>query len=317
MTVTVPLQSSRPRIGMTLLPADLSPYTVTERRRLVQDFAAAGLDHIHCGDHVSFHDGSGWDGLISAATLLSLHDTLPVHLGLYILPLRHPMLVARQLATLCDYIPGRLVFAVGIGGEDRREIAGCGVDPRTRGRRMDETLTVLRQLLTGQPVTFSGRFFTLDAAVVLPPPNPPIPILVGGRSEAAIRRAARLGDGWLGIWISAQRFASVLAQIADLAVQAGRTEVTWRHGMVIWCGLDADRAVARRAVSSAMEGFYHLPGAQFERWCPAGAPEEVATFVAPYIEAGAQDISLIARGRSVSDTIAHAAEVRRLLLRER
>jgi len=315
MTAMSSLQSNRPRIGMTLFPADLSPYTMTERRRLLDDMAAAGLDHIHCGDHVSFHDGSGWDGLISATTLLSLHDTLAVHLGLYVLPLRHPVLVARQLATLCEYAPGRLVFTVGVGGDDPREVAMCGIDPRTRGRRMDEMLTVLRQLLTGQPVTFSGRFFTLDAAVVRPAPTPPVPILVGGRSDAAIRRTAKFGDGWLGIWISAQRFASVAAQMSELADQAGRTGVAWRHGMDIWCGVDTDRAVARRAVSTAMEALYRLPASQFERWCPAGTPEEVAAFVAPYIEAGAQDISLIVRGRNLPAAIASAAEVQRLLLR--
>src|SRR5690606_26654540 len=115
-------------IGMTLLPKDLARLRPSERRRLLAAFAEAGLDHVHCGDHVAFHDGYGWDGFVNASTFLALHDSLPVHLGLYLLPLRHPTTVARQLASLTEYAPGRLVFGVGIGGDDRREVALCGVD---------------------------------------------------------------------------------------------------------------------------------------------------------------------------------------------
>jgi alkanesulfonate monooxygenase SsuD/methylene tetrahydromethanopterin reductase-like flavin-dependent oxidoreductase (luciferase family) len=299
---------------MTLLPSDLAPYSPSQRRQLLAAFAGAGLDHIHCGDHVSFHDGYGWDGFVNASTFLALHDTLRVHLGLYLLPLRHPMVVARQVSTLWEYAGSRLVFGVGVGGDDRREIELCGIDPRTRGRRMDECLTILRELLGGRSVDFSGEFFKLQNAIVRPVPDPPIPILVGGRSDGAIRRAARLGDGWIGIWVSAVRFATVTSRIAELAGVAGRRVDAWRHSIVIWCGLDRDRAVARRAVAHDMHSLYKLPADEFERWCPAGSAEEVAEFVAPYVTAGASDVSLIARGSRLPETIDAAAEVRRLVL---
>ena len=299
---------------MTLLPSDLAPYSPSARRALVAALADSGLDHVHCGDHVTFHDGYGWDGFVSASTFLALHDTLHVHLGLYLLPLRHPVTVARQLSTLWEYAGSRLVFGVGVGGDDRREVELCGIEPRTRGRRMDESLTILRALATGEPVDFSGEFFRLDAAVVRPVPNPPIPILVGGRSDAAVRRAALLGDGWIGIWASSARFADVTARIADVAAAADRRVEAWRNSMVIWCGLDSDRSVARQAVAHDMHALYKLPAAEFERWCPAGSPEEIAEFVAPYVAAGATAVSLIARGRRLPDTIAAAAEVRRLVL---
>src|SRR5207249_6723624 len=105
-----PVAARRPSIGMTLLPQDLAPYRPSERARVLADLADSGLAHVHCGDHVSFHDGYGWDGFVNAATFLALHDTLPVHLGLYLLPLRHPMTVARQLAALWEYAGSRLVF---------------------------------------------------------------------------------------------------------------------------------------------------------------------------------------------------------------
>ena len=128
---------------------------------------AAGLDHICCADHVSFA-GTGFDGLIQAAALAMVNPVLPVYCAVYQLPLRHPVPVARQLADIGQLAPGRFTFAVGIGGEDRHEVSICGVDPATRGRRMDECLAVLRQLLAGAPVTFHGEFFGLDEAVIAP-----------------------------------------------------------------------------------------------------------------------------------------------------
>jgi alkanesulfonate monooxygenase SsuD/methylene tetrahydromethanopterin reductase-like flavin-dependent oxidoreductase (luciferase family) len=124
-----------------------------------------------------------------------------VYVGLYLLPLRHPVTVARQLASIAELAPGRLTFGVGIGGEDRHEIEVCGVDPRTRGRRMDECLEILRAFAAGQPVTFTGEFFSFQDALIVPAPSPAIPLVVGGRPDAAVRRAMRLGDGWLGIWV--------------------------------------------------------------------------------------------------------------------
>ena len=209
--------SPPPRVGT------FPPFTVLEQgpeatRTFLAQAAEAGADYACCSDHVSFY-GVGFDGLVQATALAMLHPTLPVHIGVYLLPLRDPVLVARQLADIGQLAPGRLVLGVGVGGEDRHEIEVCGVDPATRGARMDECLTVLRQLLTGSPVTFHGKFFDIDEAVIAPPAA--IPILVGGRSDAAVQRA-RLGDGWLGIWNSPRRFAAAVALAAQEAAAAGR-----------------------------------------------------------------------------------------------
>src|SRR4051794_12994961 len=179
--------------------------------------AGAGVDHLCVGDHVSFFVGAGSDGLIRATALLAAQDALPVYVGLYLLPLRHPVVVARQLATIAQLAPGRLTLGVGVGGEDRHEIELCGVDPTTRGRRTDESLHVLRKLAGGTPVALAGEFFSLDDALILPAPAPAVPLVVGGRSDAAVRRAARLGDGWLGIWVSPRRYAAVRDEVARQA----------------------------------------------------------------------------------------------------
>src|SRR5215207_5323930 len=215
------------RVG--LLPT-VAPLTGGEELRTVLARAAeVGVDHLCVGDHVSFFVGAGSDGLTTATSLLVAQADLPVYVALYLLPLRHPVPVARQLATISELFPGRLVLGVGIGGEDRHEIEICGVDPSTRGRRMGECLTVLGELLTGEPLTFAGEFFDLDEALIVPAPDPPVPLVVGGRSDAAIRRAARHGDGWLGIWASPRRYGQVVEQIAEEASEAGRDGVDWRH----------------------------------------------------------------------------------------
>src|SRR5207245_6881097 len=97
-------------------------------------------------------------------------------IGVYLAGLRHPMVTARQLATISQIAPARLILGVGVGGEDRSEISNAGVDPATRGRRLDETLEVLRQLATGEAVDHRGQFFSLSNARILPPPDPRVPL---------------------------------------------------------------------------------------------------------------------------------------------
>ena len=275
----------------------------------------AGIDHVCCGDHVSFFIGVGLDGLLQATALAMLHPTLPVMTGVYLLPLRHPVLVARQLSDLDQLAPGRLIFGVGIGGEDRREIEMCGVDPATRGRRMEECLAVLRELLTGAPATFHGEFFDLDDARVLPAPVDPIPIVVGGRSDAAVRRAGRLGDGWLGIWNSARRFGEAVEMIADEAGRAGRDDPPTRHAMQMWCGIADTKERARAHIAPAMEAFYQIPFERFEKYSPYGTPEDVAEFLASYVEAGCTTFNLIPQADDREASLAGAAAVKKLLAR--
>ncbi len=300
-----------PRVGM-FPPFDLLDWEPPAARAFLAQADAAGIDHVCCADHVSFLAGLGFDGLLQATALAMLHPTLRIYCGLYLLPLRHPVLVARQLADIQRLAPGRLTFGVGVGGEDRHEVSVCGVDPATRGRRMDECLTVLRQLLTGAPVTFHGQFFDLDDAVITPPAAG-IPITVGGRSDAAIRRAGRLGDGWLGIWNSPRRFAAAVEMAAAEATRAGRPSPPARHAMQVWCGLADSRQAARDCLAPAMEAFYQLPFERFERYCPYGTPEDVAGFLAPYVAAGCTEFNLIPQSPDHDQAIGGTATVRKLL----
>jgi len=272
--------------------------------------AAAGLDFLQVGDHVSFIDGTGFDGMVLAAAAVSAQSLLPVHVGLYLLALRHPVLVARQLADLSRIAPGRIVLGVGVGGEDRHEFTVCQVDPATRGKRTDESLEALRLLARGGPVTMHGTFIDFESAVVTPAPLPPVPILVGGRSDAALRRAARYGDGWLGLWVSPQRFAAAVATVAEAAAESGRTIPRWRHGLNLWCGLDTPSGAGRDVLAGAMEERYKLPFARFEKWCPAGSADDIARFISGYAAAGCSEITLVLHHPDPFAAVAGAAAIR-------
>ena len=285
-----------------------------ERRRLLERVAKAGLDHVFVADHISFHTGFGMDGLIQAATIAALEPTLTVQIGVYLLALRHPVPVARQIATYSESAPGRLVLGVGVGGEDRHEVEICGVDPASRGRRTDEALAVLRGALTGLPYSFTGEFFDVREVVIRPAPEPAVPIVVGGRSDAALRRTGQHGDGWLGVWSDPDRYARTIATVQEHAERAGRTDVVWRHGLQNWVGIDADRDTARARLAAAMEGMYRIPFDRFERFSPYGTPAEVAEALAPLVALGCRDFNIQAIAASPEAAIDAVAEIKERLL---
>lgn len=262
-----------------------------ERRKVVELVVDAGIDHVFFADHVSFRIGHGHDGMVVAAGVANLHPTLGIYIGVYLLPLRHPIPVARQLANLAEMAPGRISFGVGVGGDDRHEVEICGVDPRTRGRRTDESLDIVQRLLAGQTVDHDGEFFNFEQARIIPTPDPPIPVYVGGRADAALRRAGKYADGWLGIWCSSDRYAESIA-IYDQAAEEAERDVQADHGIQLWVGVGKDRTEAASFVGPAMEGFYRVPFEKFSRYTPHGTVDDIVDFLAPYLEAGCRHFNL-------------------------
>ncbi len=291
------------KIGLAT-PVDMWTVDYDTRRGYLESAVDAGVDHIFMADHVSFRNGSGTDGFAEVAALSQLHPTIGVMTSIYLLPLRHPLPVARQLATMHEIAPGRMTFGIGIGGEDRHEVEICGVDPRTRGRLTNESLDIIRQLMTGETINFDGEFFQLEAANIRPVIGNNIPIIVGGRSNAALTRTGRFGDGWIATWCSVRRFEEALTLINDAAYEAGRTRPNWLHGYQPWVGIADNKEEARKLVSEAMERFYKIPFEKFERYVPYGTPEEVANELAPYAAAGSQLFNLKVVSANDSESIA-------------
>jgi alkanesulfonate monooxygenase SsuD/methylene tetrahydromethanopterin reductase-like flavin-dependent oxidoreductase (luciferase family) len=299
-------------VGIVLREQDLSTWS-GRLHELAARAVAAGVDHLTVGDHVSFADGHGADGLIQAAALLSAHPRIAVQTGVYLLALRHPAIVARQLATIALLAPGRFTFGVGVGGDDPSELELCGINPRERGARTTEALRCVRMFLDGQRVDFSGRFFELHGAI-RPAPAKPIPILVGGRSDAALVRAGQLGDGWLALWVSPRRFDEAVQRIEAAAAEAGRVDVPGRHALQLWAGLDASPARARERLATAMQEAYALPFERFERYAPCGPPAVVADALVPYLSLGCRTFNFVPEADSLEAAIDAAAEVKTVLM---
>jgi alkanesulfonate monooxygenase SsuD/methylene tetrahydromethanopterin reductase-like flavin-dependent oxidoreductase (luciferase family) len=300
--------------GATVTVGLRVPYELQHDRDRLRAFVAAaedaGLDRLCLGDHVTFKGGTGFDGLQNATAVAVLSRRIVVETAVYLLPLRHPVPVARQVASLAALAPGRVVFGVGVGGDDPAELRACGVDPGTRGRRMDESLAIVRALLQGETVTAEGRFFPLDRVRIEPVPTRPVPVVVGGRSDAALRRTGRHGDGWLGLWVSPRRYTDACGQVAREAEAAGRDVPAWAHGMHVWCGFDDDRATAGARLAGEMESLYRVPFEKFARYSPYGSPQDVAEALLPYVEAGCRSVNLIATADAPEQAIEGAAQVR-------
>lgn len=298
-------------IGTVGSPAMLSG-DMNHRQSLMKLVSDSEIDHLFIADHVSFHTGAGMDGLINAATLAAMAPQTTIVIGVYLLALRHPVTVARQLSSLSQSAPGRIVLGVGVGGEDRHETEVCGVDPATRGRRTNDCIKVIRGLMTGEPMSYDCEFFSFENALIKPRPKPVIPIVIGGRSDAAIRRTAELGDGWLGVWCSPNRFENVLNEVDELS--AGRTEIPdWNHGMQVWTGSGASESEARSHVAGRMEEMYRMPFERFEKYSPYGSPEVIAEFLAPYVERGARTLNVMPCAGHEEEGIEAIAEVAAIL----
>src|SRR5438094_3391521 len=166
--------------------------------------------------------------------------------SVFITPFRNPVTAAREIAMI-DYLSGgRMLPAFGVGVEQEREIHAPGVPVKERGRRTDEALAIMRRCWSEDEVTFEGEFWRLDKITVLPKPvQQPMPAWIGGNSEAAMRRAGRLGDGWIPSFITPEQFRVGVDKTLAYAAEATR-EVPGDHfGVLVNYCLDDDPAAAR------------------------------------------------------------------------
>jgi len=285
------------------------------RSSLIEKVEESKIDHLFIADHISFHTGMGMDGIVNAATLAAMSPKTTIFIGVYLLALRHPVPVARQLSSIAQSAPGRIVLGIGVGGEDRHEMEICGVDPARRGKQTDHCMKALDGLLTGQPFSYECEFFSFSEALIKPPPVPSIPMIVGGRSNAAIRRAALMGDGWLGVWCSPTRFGDVVSEINELAIDRPKPP-RWQHGLQVWVGFGEREEDAKSYLATQMENMYRLPFERFEKYSPYGSPQRVAELLAPYVERGCRWLNIKPCADSEEHGIEAISEVAGFLKKE-
>lgn len=266
------------------------------RYRAVAELAEElGYDSLWAGEHLSFHNPI-LDLGVALAAFATVTRRIALGAGVVLLPLRHPSLVAKQAASL-DYLSGgRLLLGLGVGGEGAGDFEAAGVPVGERGARADEGIVALRALLRDRPASFGGRFYRF-ADVTIEPASPQPggpPLLVGGRSRAAIKRAARYADGWLPYMVSARQVAEGLAELERQARDAGRDPERFHRIVVLFAYVDED---GERARTLAREHLSRRYGMRFERHhverlCVVGTAEECRERLAAYEAAGAEHVSL-------------------------
>jgi probable F420-dependent oxidoreductase len=166
------------------------------------------------------------DPLDLMAYLAGVTDQIGLATGVLVVPNHHPVVLAKRIATVDVLSGGRVRMCVGVGWMDE-ELRATGADPRSRGRRTDETIAAMRLLWSdsgSSGADFSGEFFSFRHAHSFPKPAQPggVPIHIGGHSEAAARRAGRLGDGFQPLGLAPEDLAVRMTQLRQSAEEAGR-----------------------------------------------------------------------------------------------
>jgi probable F420-dependent oxidoreductase len=203
-----------------------------------------------------------------------------------VLPYRTPVVAAKEMATIDWLSRGRFFPAVGVGVELPREFEASGVSFRERGRRTDEAIQVIRLLWTQDEVTFRGEFYRLDRITVLPKPwQQPPPIWIGGKSEAAQRRVARLGDGWIPSLVTPTEFRAGVERVQTLAAREGR-EVPPDHfgALVNFAVADSPARAARLAEPYVPRN--RVDEATLAECVAFGPPEAIAAKLEQYVGGG-------------------------------
>ena len=255
---------------------------------------ALGFDSIWSGDHVAFA-GPILDPLVQIAQAAALSDRLKIGTAVYLLPLRHPAPVAKQVATLDTVSNGRVIFGVGIGGEFPLEFQLCGVPVEERGARLGEGIRVLRKLWSGEAVAHDGRFYPFPEVAIQPPPAQPggPPIWCGGRADPALRRAGRLADGWMSYVVDPERYRRSLETIAAAAADAGRTLDSFGTSHLLFVRLDKDRESALAFAAEFLSVRYAMDFSRAaERYCALGTAAEVADAIRAFHTAGMRHLVL-------------------------
>jgi len=229
-------------------------------RRAAEQAEALGFADVWVSEHIIIPAGAPYPpSAIFYDPVLTLTwaaaYTRRVRLGttVLVLPMRHPLPLAKELATLQGLSQGRLILGAGVGWMEP-EFAALGVPFRERGRRMDEGIAMMRAVWTQDPVTFPSKYIParIEDMRMLPLPAP-IPIWIGGNSDAAIARAIRIGDGWHGTRTAPEAAGAVVARL-----RAGRPDPAFVISLrVSWDGADA-AALRTRLTDYAEAGVDHV-----------------------------------------------------------
>src|SRR5215468_5679260 len=266
--------------------AFLLPHPAQEQFAIVRRAEALGFDSVWTGDHVSFHNPL-YESLTLLASYTAITSRIRLGVGVYLLALRHPTVAAKITSTLDVLSGGRLIF--GVGGENPKEFEACGIPHRERGARVTEGIDVVRTLWRDSPASFKGRFTQFEGVSIDPKPaqKPAPPIWVGGRSDAALARAGRQGDGWISYVVQPERYQQSLGKIETAAAAAGRSLEGFVKAHLTFITVGRDYESGERVwVARLPQRYAQDLGPLARKYGIIGTPAQCAEQLQRFIEAG-------------------------------
>lgn len=267
--------------------------TINELTTLVRLVDDCGYDSLWVGDHLAFAV-SILDPLLQLAQAAVVSRRLTLGTNVYLLPLRHPGPIAKQVATLDHLCEGRLIFGVGVGGEFPQEFSVAGIPLAERGARLSAAIPLLRQWWTAAPVSYDGKYFGAFENVAMHPParQPGGPrIWCGGRADAALARAGRLADGWISYVVTPDQYRAALAKIDESAAAADRRIERFGTGHLLFVRLDHSYDEALDVAATSLSQRYAMDFRRAaERYAALGTPDQVAARIRDFWNAGVRHL---------------------------
>lgn len=229
------------------------------------------------------------DPLIAAGAIGAVTSTLRFYTNVLKLGSRNPLLLARQVGSVANLTNDRFALGVGIGWAPE-EFEWCGVPYQRRGARVDEMIEVIRLVLGGGMVEFHGDFYDFDKLQMSPAPGKQVPFYVGGHTDVALKRAARVGDGWTSAMMTRDQLADTIARLNEYRGTYGRADGPFEFQAV--CidrfGVDGHRELAEIGVTDNIVIPWVFEGLGFD--APLQAKKDsMKRFADTYIHSGWQD----------------------------
>ncbi|HET9915674.1 MAG TPA: LLM class flavin-dependent oxidoreductase [Candidatus Binatia bacterium] len=279
-----------------------------------------GFDHIWLGDSVTVLDKARGDCLTTTAALAARTSRICLGIVPMLPALRNPVLLAHALATIDVISKGRIILGVSVGPVRdyiQRQFAACGVPPQEKAGRLSETIEIMRRLWSAGTIDYQGRYFKLHDVGILPHPARPggIPIWIAAdRNETGFKRVARLGDGWVTLAPTLERFTGARAQIDRYAKEYGRTGKLGVRALYATFNILNDAEKAKDEGWRWMEHFFGEPRSKLgHHFTIFGTPDECATLLKSYADAGLTTII----ARIASDDVRGQAHMLRDEIRPR
>lgn len=309
------------REGKTYVQGYMQP---TDFLRIAQASERLGFYSLWADDHLTTHRGleagSGpapnyYEPITTFATLANVTTDLRFVFSVIIMPMREPVLLAKQISTLDVLTQGRVILCLGLGGSrEELEIVRPDLSGYHRGTLLDEGIRAVRLLLTEPTASFDGTYVRFGEVEMAPKPaQNPFPIYINARESAALQRVGRLADGWLVSATAPARYAQAWAQVEVAAREHGRDPAQIQRSLQMWAsiGRTSDEALERLRRSPHFRWLvYRQPDrseaaalAKFKEGNLVGDPDEIIEQIRPYAEMGDIHLGIIFLNETVDELL--------------